>query len=55
MASYKSILDYGDQHCDQENGKVSLAHSCCFFEKVSLTRRFEDQALVFTDLFLSNI
>ncbi len=41
-----NILDYCDKYCDQENGKVSVAFSSCYLEKVVLRRRCPDQILV---------
>ena len=40
------MMDYCDRHSEDENGKISVAFSNCFLEKVTLKRREPDQLLV---------
>lgn len=40
------MLDYCDAHCENENGKIAVAFSSCYLEKVVLRRKSPEQALV---------
>ncbi len=40
------MLDYCDIHCENENGKIAVAFSSCYLEKVVLRRRTPEQVLV---------
>lgn len=42
---FKIMLDYFDENCDKENGKVSIAFSYCYLEKVYVRKKTETQTL----------
>jgi len=41
----EKMLDYCDRSCEKENGKIAVAYSCCYLEKVYLRRKTPDQVL----------
>lgn len=45
MSSFRSILDYCETNCEKENGKISVAFSYSYLEKVIIRKKFKDQEL----------
>lgn len=39
------LLEYCDLNCEKENGKIAVAYSCCYLEKIILRRTSPDQPL----------
>lgn len=41
----KKMLIYCDKNCEKENGKIAVAYSCCYLEKVFIRRKDPEQVL----------